>query len=441
MTRIFSDKLRLSPRCMRKKNTHHSLPITHYLLLFALCSLVLSGCGKKKLYGPQTLTLPRGKYDTIKMANGAIVSASVQHLESSNNALLTADTADAYKLNINLQVAIPRPALTIANLSAATPEITTALPELESMLPHETNAPFFTTLYEHKINSLERQLWHLGQLPSRDSLYDCQTILSLTNPKTHHRALLVQAIMNVNADGSDGDRNIPLEKLSSTYQPQTNYRWPKISSRPNPNIPDVEKERTLLQQSLRDATLTSEQKNKLQQQLSEADAMLLELHRWSFLIGSADPFIVLPKFMLDKNNMQAAAIGDYAVVLYHGTLYPAIVGDIGPGSKIGEASLRLCRSIDPKSGAEHRPADGPHVCYFVFPGSADQPFTAPDYAHWSERCHQLWSDFGGATNLTWHEWTSIEQPWPEEKSEQPAEKSEAAPTTNGESTNSLEVKF
>lgn len=395
--------------------TRHWLLGTRYFFLFLFFSLILSGCTKKKSLSPQPVTLPRGKYEITKMANGAIVSASVEHVASSNNALVIADTRDACKLNLSLQVTIPSPALTVVNLSAATPEITKALPELELMLSTKTNAPFFTTLYEHKINSLGHQLSHLGELPSRDSLYDCQTILSLTNPKNNQHALLVQAIMNVNTDGSDGDRNVSLEKLSSTYQPQTNYRWPKTSPHPNQNIPELEKERALCQQSLSNTTLTSYQKNKLQQKIEQVDATLVELRRWSFLIGSADPFIVLPKFMLERNNTQAASIGDYAVVLYKGILYPAIVGDIGPPSKIGEASLRLCRAIDPKSGADRRPVDSPHVSYFIFPQSADQPFRAPDYAHWSQRCLELWSNFGGATNLTWHEWKNMEQPWNVEK--------------------------
>ena len=107
-------------------------------------------------------------------------------------------------------------------------------------------------------------------------------------------------------------------------------------------------------------------------------------------------------------------IGDYAVVLYQGILYPAIVGDIGPASKIGEASLRICRAIDPQSSEMHRPLSAPHVSYIIFLGSAELPFRAPDYSHWSKRCHELWRNLGGSEKVTWHEWDSCEQPWPEE---------------------------
>lgn len=386
--------------------------------LFIVASIFL-GCPKKN-HNEHTLTLPRGSYDLIKMANGATVQAHVESLENTNNALITAAIPDDYALDITLHFAIPTPATTPKDLSAATPELMTALPSLEKMLPEplptgeRKASSFYALLFSHKKKALEHQLLHLGQLPPRDSLYDCQTILALTNKETQNAALLVQAIMNVNADGSDGDRNIPLEKLSSCYQPQTNYRWPKATARSNPNVADLEKQMASWQSTLRNSTITAEQKNKLEQQLATAQTTLLELKRWSFLVGSADPFIVLPKFMLEKKESPSelhASIGDYAVVLSQGTLYPAIVGDIGPPSKIGEASLRLCRAIDPGSGADHRPASSPHICYFIFPGTAELPFKAPDYGRWSDRCHELWKNIGGNTTLPWHEWEKIEQPW------------------------------
>ncbi len=383
-----------------------------------------SACQKKKSANDTALTLPRGNYDLVKMANGAVVQAHVLPSDGTNNALITAATADAYGLQLTLSVTIPSPAITVTDLCAATPELVTALPKLDSMVPQallpnekaeQKASPFYTTLFNNKIKTLEHQLSHLGQLAPRESLYDCQTILSLTNKETQASALLIQAIMNVNADGSDGDRNIPLEKLSSTYQPQTNYRWPKISARPNPNITELEQQLTSWQQTLSNPISTPEQKEKLSQQIAATQSSLRELKRWSFLIGSADPFIVLPKFMLDPKNSTSAAIGDYALVLYQGIIYPAIVGDIGPSSKIGEASLRLCRAIDPHSGADHRPSSSPHISYFVFPKSAELPFKAPDYAHWSDRCHQLWKTLGGSDSLPWHEWEKIDQPWSEEK--------------------------
>lgn len=384
------------------------------LSLLLLVSIILTlGCHKKK----QTteLNLPRDRYDVIKMANGAAVETRVETSTSTNTTLSTIPLLDDYRLQLTLHMAIPTPATRLTDLAAATPELPQALPNLEEMISSSSQgekeaSPFFKKLFENKTKALQRQLSFLGQLFPKESLYDCQTILALTNKKNGARALLVQAIMNVNADGSDGDRNIPLEKLSNYYQPQTNYRWPKTTDHPNPNLHEIEEQLAQAKLSISKPALTLDQKNKLQEQISTKEQMLTELQHWSFLIGSADPFIVLPKFMLDSKNGDSASIGDYAVVLYQNKLYPAIVGDIGPSSKIGEASLRLCRAIDSRSGADHRPISSPHVSYFIFPKSADLPMSAPNYAHWSDRCHQLWNALGGSSTMTWQEWTSLEQP-------------------------------
>jgi hypothetical protein len=217
--------------------------------------------------------------------------------------------------------------------------------------------------------------------------------------------------MNVNTDGSDGDRNLEIEKLSSFYQPQTNYRWPRRGDRPNPCLKEAEERVTRVTSELSAPNLAPSDRSRLVAELESAKATVVELKRWSFLVGGADPFIVLPSFMVGKSPGQPN-IGDYAVVIFHGTLYPAILGDLGPNSKIGEASLRICREIDSKSGAEHRPASRPEVLYIIFPGSADKPSALPDYGRWWQRCRSLWKEFGGSDSASWHEWSNLEKPWP-----------------------------
>jgi len=178
-----------------------------------------------------------------------------------------------------------------------------------------------------------------------------------------------------------------------------------------PCLRDSESRQALLQAELATGTLVPEEKTKLKKELEVAKATSEELKRWSFLVGTADPFIVLPSFMVGKGQGQPS-IGDYAVVIAHGKLYPAVLGDLGPSSKIGEASLRICREIDGKSGAERRPSSRPEIVYLVFPGSGEKPMKCPDYAHWSDRCRALWKEFGGSDSATWHEWSSLEKPWP-----------------------------
>lgn len=382
-----------------------------------IASLVASGCSRKNppkdISGHPTPIpyLPRKNYDTAKLFNGIELKSEVKCSSSD----LTSEEAfldtNSYRMDITLHVDWPKAATTLRELQAATPDIGELLPHLASNLTNSLPSKDFATLLSHKEHSLRVNLGQLQHLPYRDSLFDCQTILDLTQGTPPRRALLIQAIMNVNTDGSDGDRNLAIDKLSLTYQPQTNYRWAKKSDRPNPCLKDAESQLALTQAELGSGTKTATEKTSLESRSTVAKDTIVELKRWSFLVGAADPFIVLPSFMVGKTDGQPR-IGDYAVVIAKGTIYPAILGDLGPNSKIGEASLRICREIMPESGADRRPVSRPGVIYLVFPGSADKPFTSPDYDHWSARCHELWKQFGGSDTASWHEWSSLERPWP-----------------------------
>jgi len=355
--------------------------------------------------------LPRKNYDTAKLFNGISLTSRVYGTPSQETALSAVSDSNSYKMDINLHVQWPKAATSLRDLQTATPEIIEMLPGLSSLLTNAVPSPDFAALLNHKERSLRANLGQLQHLPYRDSLFDCQTILDLSNPATSRRALLIQAIMNVNTDGSDGDRNLPIDRFSSTYQPQTNYRWAKKSDRPNPCLRDVVSQLALAEAELASITMAASEKFSLEARCTAAKATIAELKRWSFLAGTSDPFIVLPSFMVGKSAGQPG-IGDYAVVIAKGTVYPAILGDLGPNSKIGEASLRICREIFPESGADRRPVSRPEVVYLVFPGTAEKPFTEPNYAHWSECCHQLWKEFGGSDTASWHEWSSLEKPWP-----------------------------
>ncbi len=391
---------------------------TAILSLLALTSFQAS-CGKRdrepktEEKPKQIPVLPRKSYDTAKLFNGITLRSTVLGDPSELTAIQAAADTNSYRLDINLKVAWPKAATSVPDLSAATPELPSLLPDLGSLLHEVTPSPDFAKLLENKERNLRANLSTLQRLPYRDSLYDCQTILELSARKTGRQALLVQAVMNVNTDGSDGDRNLEIEKLSTLFQPQTNYRWAKSSAHPNPCLAEAEKRLAGLEAEIAGVSQPpgDVDRSKQEAELTTLKATIAELKRWSFLAGTADPFIVLPSFMVGKKPGQPA-IGDYAVVIAGGKLYPAVLGDLGPSHKIGEASLRLCRAIDPKSGAEHRPASHPGIVYLVFPGSADKPFAVPDYKKWTERCRTLWKEFGGSDTAPWHEWTSLEKPWP-----------------------------
>ena len=384
-------------------------------ILCLLGSLLFAGFGCSKQPSaksqPSIPYLPRKNYDTARLFNGIFLKSSVVCTNSPRTALATVADTNSYQLDITLHVDWPQAATTANDLTAATPVLSTLLPNLDQLLSGVAPSPAYAELLRHKEHSLRVNLVSLQRLPYRDSLFDCQTILDLHNTNSSRSALLVQAIMNVNTDGSDGDRNLQIDKLSSTFQPQTNYRWEKTGSRPNPCLKEAESRLALSQAELGNGTLSPSEKETLEGEHASAQATVIELKRWSFLVGAADPFIVLPSFMVGKSPGQPS-IGDYAVVIAHGTLYPAVLGDLGPNSKIGEASLRICREIDAKSGADRRPSSRPEVVYLVFPGTAEKPLATPDYKHWSERCHALWKEFGGSDAATWHEWSSLEKAWP-----------------------------
>jgi len=387
-------------------------------VLLLLLSLTL-GCSKqetpkgKPSPTPTPLSLlPRKEYETARLFNGILVKSSVKVTPSEESALSLEKRSESYTLELTLRLQVPAPATTATNLLAATPDLAELLPNLDSLLTNASASPDYATLFDYKEKNLRANLNTLQRLQPLDTLYDCQTILNLQNPTTARRALLIQALMNVNTDGSDGDRNLDLDSSSAFFQPQTNYRWPKASAHPNPYLKEIERRLSVIHQKLTGtAPLSAAEKSRLLAAESEAKATSDELKHWSFLVGEADPFIVLPAFMFHSTEFHPE-IGDYAVVIAGGIVFPAILGDKGPNYKIGEASLRLCQEIDESSTAEKRPIDHPTVSYLIFPGSAETPFASPDYKHWSERCHALWKEFGGSETATWQEWESLEKPWP-----------------------------
>lgn len=318
----------------------------------------------------------------------------------------------SFTASYTLQVRVPEPAQTLEQLEAATPGLAGMLPELPGMLAAAKVAPFFHQLYAAKTEQLKGAATSLNELLSKHNFYDCQTILHLTHPGSGRRVFLMQAEMDVVADGSDGDRlaSMPAEVVDSTnYQPFTSYGWPKRTATPNPLVAGWQRRIEGAEKELADPATTAERRKWLRERIAYLKRGIADMKSRSFLIAEYDPFIVMPTPLLTRSGDPfAPRTGDYAVVVHAGKVYPAIVGDGGPAIKVGEASLRLAREINPKASPYSRPVSDLTVIYLVFPGSREEKKGPPDYAAWRARCAGLLDEIGGlGAGTALHDWQDL----------------------------------
>src|SRR5881396_774257 len=104
------------------------------------------------------------------------------------------------------------------------------------MLQPNPVSPLYAQLYDAKVRMLRENLARLDILLSRHNFYDCQTVLQLQHPQTHRKAVLLQAEMDVDADGSDSDR-LPMSMgAPANFKATTSFHWPKKTKAPNPYL-------------------------------------------------------------------------------------------------------------------------------------------------------------------------------------------------------------
>jgi hypothetical protein len=314
---------------------------------------------------------------------------------------------DSYVLNLQVNVRVPKAAQTIEELSASDRSLSSVLPGLAEMLPTSKVSDFYYGLYQIKVESLSRELGRLEQLLSKHNFFDCNTILELINPHSSRKALLIQSDMDVNADGSDSDRTLSVDGSFANFQPYTSYRWPKRTDLPSEFLENWENKLKQAQAELTEKAGSPERKKVLKDQIEALEREIGDLKRYSFLVSKADPFVVLPGFMLRQTNHGfLPRLGDYVVVIYEGKLYPAILGDIGPSNKVGEASLRLATQLDPHANAYNRPASNLNVTYLLFPNTAEAQPGPPDLEKMRNRCQGLLDQIGGSPAQLW-QWADI----------------------------------
>jgi len=348
-----------------------------------------------------------GKLDTSRLFSGITVQAAVDPTPGGAASDERADP-QSYVLELKLHTRVPTPNKTIEELAKVSPDLPRLLPGLAAMLTPDSVSPFFKELYDTKLRILKENLVRLDQLLSRHNFYDCQTVLQLRHPESKRRAVLLQADMDVDADGSDSDRLPAGSGLSANFKPVTSYRWPKKSQIPNSYLGPAEERLKRYETELANKGTSAERKRELKSGIASVRDEIETLKKYSFLIGATDPYIVLP---MGLGRADGGKVGDYALVIFGDRIFPAMVGDIGPSDKAGEASLRIAKEINAIATPYNRPVSDLRVTYLVFPGTAETPFGPPDLEKLQARCEALVKEIGGA-GVALHHWENIIPPLP-----------------------------
>jgi len=396
---------------------------------WVLAGLLLSGCHRRVPPAPapspapaQTPTphpapppipaIPRKPLATARLFNGLALQAKLVSEKGSELASQDRRDLDAYEVRITVSARLPSPCISAKDFVKNDPLLPETFNDFDRLLADAAVSPSFEKLYALKLAQIGRELGRLDAVLSRDHLYDCETILNLRNPATGRRALLAVGDMDVNVDGSDGDRNVAVDGSAQFFLPQTSYRWLKLTERENPFVTVEQKRLATMKSELAAAGVPAVKKKEIEDAMDIASRRIFDLKKWSFLIAETDPFIVLPGFMMrDKGDPFSPSVGDFALVLFGGKAYPAIVGDAGPSLKLGEASLLICREINARSSALSGAVTDLKVAYLVFPGTAAAQHTPPDLDAWKAKCEQYINELGGL-KCPLHTWPNLVKPWP-----------------------------
>lgn len=311
-----------------------------------------------------------------------------------------------------IEYVIPSPATKYTELTAINPALATLLPGLETLLKDATVSPRYEQLLSTKTKYLRA-----GTFPTSHNFYDCETFLQLTHPVTGRKVLWLQADMDVVTDGTDPDRapllaDYDLARTSNSFLPFTKFGWPKTGSTPeNPFVdyyPDVlaeleEVQALLEEKAARDKGLiwrelleTCEQQIKYAKGRGPGTNFRTWTNERRYVVATLDPFVVLPNSWLSGGGDWTPTAGNYAAVIYRDTIYPAILGDTGPESIVGEASLKLAQTLNPAATGRVRAVNDLAVSYLVFPGTR-APAAEPDLALWRDEVNRLLGELGGFT--------------------------------------------
>lgn len=366
--------------------------------------------------------------DVRKLRSGIPFKTEI-HIGKGGIASVERKDDESYTAFYSLFLRVPTPAKTMVELETTNSNLSKILPGLPALVEKAEVSSWYRKIYEDKTSRVRRDATLLSELLTKHNFYDCETILNLRSAEGR-RVFFMQAEMDVVSDGSDGDRLPSMPDAivnSSNYQPFTSYGWKKRGNTPNPMIRGWEQRIRNGEKELADPATTAERKTWLRNRIAYLKKGIEDLKNRSFLIAEYDPFIVIPVNLLTANDPFAPKVGDFAVVVHESKVYPAIVGDGGPTFKVGEASLRMAREINPKASPYSRPVSDLKVSYVVFPGSRDEERGPPDYERIRQRCHELLGEIGGlGDGCQLHVWQDLLPQKEPEPEPEPADGTEPA---------------
>lgn len=356
--------------------------------------------------------VPNKRLETGRIFNGMQYRVT---LETEVGTTATADRNDpaSYAAELHVKVRVPKPHKNLAEITRLNADLPKLLPGLAPLIESAKVSRFFEDLYRLKVANLQSSLSRLDNLLTRHNFFDTETVLELEDAKTKRRALFVQSDMDVDEDGSDSDRVPEVDGSSVTFQPFTSYKWAKKTAAPNSFILPRETKLRPLELELVMPGVTPARARELKETIARLKSEISDLKKYSYLVASTDPYVVLPGSMFGKTKGPfAPAVGDFCVVAFGAALYPAIVGDVGPAYKSGEASLRICKQLNARADTNNRPINDLKVSYLIFPGTAEKSQDVPDLAKWNERCGKLLDEIGGHTSdlFVWEDLTKPKAP-------------------------------
>lgn len=346
--------------------------------------------------------------DTTRLWNGIDVNSEMEVVEG-RAASVERGNQKGYTFDFKINLTVPKPTTTLEGLAASNTHLPKALPGLAAMLPAGKVSGFYHKIYDIKAKRVQQFITRLNAVPGRHNFYDCETILELVHPDSKQKVFFLQGDMDVVSDGSDGDRMPEYDEYiakSSNYQPFTSYGWRKRTKQPNPLLARWEKKVADAKKELADGKVKSSKVSDYKSNIALWKREIDDLKARSYLIARTDPFIVVPVWMQAYGDKYAFApkVGDYAAVVFENRVFPAIVGDTGPTWKVGEASLRMAKEINPKASPYSRPVSDLHVSYLIFPGSREEK-GPPDLDRWHDEVEKLLGKIGGlGEGYTLHRW-------------------------------------